>query len=360
MKRRRRPIWSGLLTFAAIYLLEAASVATLFTELPVGRLVDVLLAFAFHLGAACAVSYGFWGPWDFRNAEEKNWAALGFVLVLAVPIYGVLGYTGAYAAVHWRRRWEMSGGDVVGAFEKYIAFEPELVGRAASGTRAAGQAMREADTLQRRATVAPLIDIIKSGDTAMKRGAIFSAARLERKVAVKILRESLHDADRETQFYAAGQLSRIEKELSDRIIHSRRRLELEPRNLELKLRLARYYKEYVESGLLDSSVERYFVAQAERLVREVLEAEPGRSDVFLDLAEVQRRQGNTVAAIASYRQATELEPGLVPALVGLCHAYFEVRDLGNLGRTLDELKERGESPTDLEPVMAFWEARHSA
>ena len=191
-RRRDSSFLTGLLTFLVIFLLEGASVAAMFTDLRVGPLVDLLLAFAFHLGAACVVSYGFWGPWDFRYAEDKNWAAVGFVLVLAIPVYGLLGYTGAYAAVHWRKRLELGGGEVIEAFEQYIAYEPELEAKmnqlsqlgAPGGKKEAGGL-----DLDRRASVAPLIDVIRSGDPDMRRGAIFSLARLERTTAVRLQRE---------------------------------------------------------------------------------------------------------------------------------------------------------------------------
>ncbi|MFT7622860.1 MAG: hypothetical protein ACI9WU_002035, partial [Myxococcota bacterium] len=199
-KRRKQSVLTGLVTVLTIYLLEAASVAAMFTDLPVGPVVDLLLAFAFHLGAACVVSYGFWGPWDFRFAEDKNWAAVGFVLVLAIPLYGLLGYTGAYAAVFWRRKLGLAGGDVVSQFERYIAYEAPLESRMnqlVSFPTPTGPESRE-EELRRRASVAPLADVIRSGDPELKRGAIFSLARLERKTAVKILRDTLGKVDSET------------------------------------------------------------------------------------------------------------------------------------------------------------------
>lgn len=357
---RKQPFITGLITFVIIYLLEALSVIATVTEFR-ETIAGLLLAFAFHLGAACVVSYGFWGPWNFKHPEEKNWAVLGFVMVLAVPVYGLLGYTGAYAAIHWRRKLEIAKqGDVMDAFEQHIAYEPVVE----STIKAIPDAVTEGDVGEtdaaRKARVAPLIDVIKAGDPDLRRGAIFSVSRLARPTAVKILRESLQNVDPESQFYVAGQLSRIEKELSDQIIRTRRRLELDPDNTELRVQLARYGKEYVESGLLERSVERYFVSQSIDLAEEVLQTDSRRLDVLLDLGDLRRHQGDSEAAVDAYRRVVELDPENTTAKVGLAHAYFELRRLSDLTSVIGDLRAAGDTPKSLEGVIAFWEGAQTA
>lgn len=327
----------------------------MFTDLPVGKHVDLLLVFAFHLGAACVVSFGFWGPWDFHYAEEKNWAVLGFVLVLAIPVWGLIGYAGAYAAVHLRRRLDSEGGDIMTAFADYIAYEPEVESLLKqTPSLLSGSAVMPDRALERRSQVAPLIDIIKTGNAAMKRGAIFSLGKLERKTAVRILREALHHVDKESQFYVAGQLSKIEREISDSIIRNRRRLELEPDNIELRVQLARHCKDYVESGLLEPSVKRYFLRQAVENADIVLAQDAARVDVALDLADLKRMSGDLVAAVDLYRRVLKLESGSTSARVGLAHCYFSLRDMPNLGTVLRELQSMGSTPPEIENVITFW------
>jgi len=350
---RKQPFVTGLVTFVIVYLLEALSVVATITDFR-ETVAGLLLAFAFHLGAACVVSYGFWGPWNFRRAEEKNWAVLGFVMVLAVPVYGLLGYTGAYAAVHWRRKLRLARqGDVMDAFEQHIAYEPSIESTLKSG----GDVITEGDIggVDRRSQIAPLIDVIKAGDPELRRGAIFSVSRLSRPTAVRILRESLRDVDPESQFYVAGQLSRIEKEISDQIIKTRRRLELDPTNMELRVQLARYGKEYVESGLLEPSVERYFVAQSVTLANEALDNDPRRLDVLLDLGDLYRHQAQPDKAAEAYRRVIELDPENTTANVGLAHSYFALRDLPRLGAVVEALRAAGDTPKSLEGVIAFWQ-----
>jgi hypothetical protein len=352
---RKQPFITGLVTFIIVYLLEILSVLATITDFR-ETVAGLLLAFAFHLGAACVVSYGFWGPWNFRRPEEKNWAVLGFVMVLAVPVYGLLGYTGAYAAVHWRRKLDLARhGDVMDAFEQHIAYEPVIE----STIKAIPDAILEGDVgetdLQRKARVAPLIDVIKAGDPDLRRGAIFSVSRLSRPTAVKILRESLHDVDPESQFYVAGQLSRIEKELSDHIIKTRRRLELDPDNMELRVQLARYGKEYVESGLLEPTVERYFVTQSIDLAEEVLKTDSRRLDVLLDLGDLRILGNDHAGAVDAYARVVDLDPENTTARVGLAHAYFHLRELSKLGAVISELQKAGDTPKSLAQVIAFWD-----
>ena len=308
---RKRPTIAGIVTVSITVILEVFAVLAVASDFSVGPTVDMFLAFAFHLGAAVMVAYGFWGKWDFRYPDEKNWAVIGFVLVLTVPIYGLFGYACAFAAVHWNTE-RRSGGSVVSAFEEHVAYEPE-----ARKTLRRGPNLLDATPSldDERAAVAPLVDIIKAGDPDLKRGAIFSLSRLSRKTAVKILREALHDVDPESQFYVAGQLSKIEKELSDRLIHTRRRLELEPDNIELKVQLARYGKEYIDSGLVEASVQDYFVRQAITLCEEVLEVDIERLDVLFDLAELYAIAEDFMSAATAWRRVLDLDPTDIDAKV---------------------------------------------
>ena len=351
----RRPFLSGLLTFAIIVALETLAVLAMRSNLGVGPMVDLLLAFAFHLGAATMLSYGFWGAWDFRHADEKNWAVIGFVMVLAVPVYGLVGFAFAFAALHWRRRFNLGHHGVVADFEKYIAYEPDVTSELAGMPLLIGDGMLPED-LERKGKVAPLVDVIKAGDPDLKRGAIFSISKLKPQTAVKILRESLRDSDPESQFFVAGQLSRIEKQLSEQIIRTRRRLELSPDDVELKIELARHCKDYVQSGLLDPSVEGYFLRQSMELCEAVTVRLPDRLDVLLDLADLRVKARDVDRAVIAYALVADKEPQRTPAWVGLAHCYYEKRDLLRLGVVLEELKSRGELPPSLHDVLTFWDA----
>ena len=354
MTKRSLPVdLSGFVTFAVICLLETGAVMTLTSDLPVGPMVDMLLAFAFHLGAACILSYGFWGAWTFSRAEDKNWAVIGFVLVLTLPVFGLVGYTVAYGLFRFRRRLDLKGPEVLDEFDRYVAYEPEIESALRDHPRRPTAGVHDE---AQPTDVAPLIDILKSGDRDLKRGAIFSVARLDRRTAVKILRESLMDSDREIQFYAAGQLSKIEKDLSEHILRARRRLQVEPDAVDVRAEMGLYCKDYALSGLLDPSVERYFVRQAVEAFEKVLEADPARGDVLMAMADLHRSQGDHAAAVSAYRRALFLDPSSNTARIGMAHSFFAIRDFGNLGSVLEELTMAGEIPEDLGPVIDFWKA----
>ncbi len=353
---RKRPTVTGLTTATVTFFLEGFSIIAVTSNFSAGPVVDLLLAFAFHLGAAAMVAYGFWGKWDFRYPNEKNWAVIGFVLVLTIPIYGVLGYAAAFAAVHLNANRRQAGG-VVSAFEEHVAYDPEV---ATALRRGPNMLSAVADLDDESGIVAPLVDIIKAGDAELKRGAIFSLSRLSRKTAVKILREALHDVDPDSQFYIAGQLSRIEKDLSDALIHTRRKLELDPDNIELKVQLARHGKQYIDSGLAETSVQEYFVRQAIALCEEVLDVDIERLDVLFDLAELYALIEDHMSAATAWRRVLDLDPMDVDAKVGLARAYFEQRDLASLGAILQDLEDSGEAPPSLRPVLDFWRASRSS
>jgi tetratricopeptide (TPR) repeat protein len=351
-RRRSNPVL-GILTLAIVVVLEAISVLTMMTDLPVGDVIILLLAFAFHLGAACMMSFGFWGPWDFRYANEKNWAVLGFVLVLAVPVYGLIGYSLAFAAVHFRQYMRSERAGVVQQFERYIAYDGETESILEAGMPRVISRLTDEQNAARRGQVAPLIDIIKSGSPDMKRGAIFCLGRLERATAVRILRESLTYVDRQSQFYVAGQLSRIEKELSEQIIKLRRRLELDPDDLELKVALLHSHKEYIESGLLQKAVAKYFVRKAVQLSDEVLLLAPTRVDVLLDIAELQRTEGHIDEAVDFYARVMQSDPENIAARVGLAHCYYAMRDMESLNAVMMDLDDAHAIPDELAEVAAF-------
>jgi tetratricopeptide (TPR) repeat protein len=351
--RQEHSILTGLLTISVIYLLECMSVATIFTQLPVGTLVDILLVFAFHLAAACAVSFGFWGPWDFRYADEKNWAVIGFVLVLAIPVWGLLGYTGAFAAVRIRNRLQLSHSDVLAQFEQYTAYEPSPP-RTPVGHSSRQAERATLEQIERSGQVAPLVDILRSGDPGLTRGAIQSIGRLEKSTAVRILRQSLQDIDKQYQFYVAGQLSAIEKDYSDAIIRSRRQLQLEPDNIELKRTLAQHCAAYVFSGLLEPSVERYFVRQAMELLTEAHGLDSKRTDVLVGLARLLTHNGEYEDASKRYLDVLSVEPNHIEARLGLAEMYFRCHQWTPLRELLNELKSSPDLPDDYQAVIELW------
>jgi hypothetical protein len=110
--------------------------------------------------------------------------------------------------------------------------------------------------------VQPLVDLLASDDTAMKRGAVDALVNTRQHLAVPALKPLLRDPDAETRLYASLRLVTLEDDIGQEILAARTATEQSPDNPGAWSSLARVYLKYVASGLLDLAGSRHYLDQA--------------------------------------------------------------------------------------------------
>jgi len=238
----------GYLLVVIETVLELEALVFLIHDFGLGPFARILIPLGAHLLAMVVLSFGFLGRWDYSRGEDRAWIAIGLSMSLPLPFIGFLGFVVLYAMFLSRPR---GSGDLLKDFEEYISYDSSMLAEAQRKQNSGRFVMDEVD-------VEPLRDILGGDDIDLKRGAILSLSRLPRREAVILLKAALADPSREIRYYAGNALSDMEKEFNDRIFRLVREVERTPTHIEHHIDLAKFVLDYVDTGLLDESMVRYF------------------------------------------------------------------------------------------------------
>lgn len=208
----------------------------------------VFLPLGAHLLAVSLLAFGFVRSWDYSDGRDRAWVVVALCMTLPLPLIGYLGYVLIFSMHAYRVRGQ---GELLKDFQEYITFDPSVAREGVQQLKTEKFVMEEVD-------VSPLKDILAGKDVDLKRGAILSLSRLPRREAVDLLKKALSDESREIRYYASTALSDMEKDFNDRIFRLVREVERNPAKVVRHVELAKIILEYIDAGLLDEGMNRYF------------------------------------------------------------------------------------------------------
>lgn len=229
-------------------ILEVESLIFILHDFDLGPFLRAFLPLFAHCMALALLAVGFLGRWRYSRAEDRAWIATALSLCLPLPFLGFLAFVSLYALYAARPK---GSGQLLKDLEAYITYDPSQADLLPTAEDVERFITEEVD-------VAPLADILKGDDIALKRGAILSLSRLPKREAVSLLKSALSDPSREIRYYAGNALSEMEREFNDHIYRLLREIERSPMRLERYTRLANLILEYATSGLLEPVMVRYF------------------------------------------------------------------------------------------------------
>lgn len=93
---------------------------------------------------------------------------------------------------------------------------------------------------------------------------ILKAEALNLKIRVEVLKKALKDDDMEVIHYAATELNKLDEKFQNKI-------KALSKQIEKKEELLKKYREYCESGLLESNILEYYQKKLNNLSREIEE-----------------------------------------------------------------------------------------
>jgi hypothetical protein len=272
----------------------------------------------------------------------KGWGDLAGSLAFFLPGYGL---PVVMCLLMLLRLNLIPRGNILEEFKEHVnipaegtqerGFSLQPVGDAQSVDIKAAQASRKASLESLQAE--PLIDKFNTTDLMMKRAVIDAMAkRRDRRLIAKIV-ECLKDPHPEIYQYALAKLSRIHEEFTSNISAALDQVERDSLSVRARADLVRLYIDYMETGLVDETLQEYYTDQIVNESLEILRLSPRDSAARFTLARIYMKQEKFDEALGQYkkilsRQARNFEAhfGIVEALYGMGNYPEMIREIRSI------------------------------
>lgn len=320
----------GYLLFTLEAALEIVAFSVLAEDFGLGLTSRVAIFFGSHFLALALILVGLVRKWDLSKPSDQGWAVTGICLCLPLPLIGFVAFTGLYAFYSSRPK---GTGELLRDFEAYIAFEDANISAERRTEDADRFIMEEVD-------IAPLRDLLQSDDTALKRGAILSLARLPKREAVALLRSALADDDREIRYLAGNAISEMEREFNDHIFRLLRYIERAPTRVENHLRLAALILDYVDVGLLEPAMVKYFAQIGLEALDKAIMVGCSDPKIYWLQGRLHRICGQLEQAEHALRRCFETNPADLETVVALAEVAYARGNLALARRVVAEARAR--------------------
>ncbi|MBM4386894.1 MAG: hypothetical protein FJ088_04090 [Deltaproteobacteria bacterium] len=305
--------------------------------------ISIFLVFAFHLATLVLLYFGFIYRWDYRDQNDRNWALIGLLMTLPLPFIGFLAYAVLFTVSVSRKK---AGDELLKEFDEYISYESYV-------SPYAREIENEDTFVQDEIDIAPLKAIMKEGDVDMKRGAILALSKIPRKDAVEILKRALADHEKEIRYYASSGLAEIEREYNDRIFRTLRDVERDQASKEKTLALLNLILDYIETGILDETMEEYFLKLAGNATEKHETVAGDYPDLKFLKARIRKRKGNFEAALKEFKECLSANPENIAVYHNMVEVYYELGMVNELRHTVEMIRERFPDQKDLLETERF-------
>ncbi|MCP5463751.1 MAG: HEAT repeat domain-containing protein [Deltaproteobacteria bacterium] len=209
--------------------------------------------------------------------------------------------------------------------------------------------------LSAKTDFAPLVDIIKSGDIDLKRGAIDKLSKLATPEAVDILMEYRSDPSAEVRFYITSALSKVKDKFETNLEAARKELQHNVYNLENRFFLARTYHLYSQMAFVDPKLSAEFEEQAIYHLQFCIESGKAKPEVYHLLLQIHETKQD-------WQNATTLIDQMIANKVLSQHEgqlfkvryHYEERDFSKFLREFKKLKDNEQIPDEWQQIARWW------
>jgi len=182
--------------------------------------------------------------------------------------------------------------------------------------------------------------------------------------AVSLLRLALKDEVYEIRSYASTALTTIEDRMNRAIQDARRSAQNAPEDFGLKLKLARAYITYAESGLLDNSSASHYASIAQDILRnDIQQIEPDH-DLYIEHLSLQGQAalltGDQKSQMRAYAAILEKVPDHQETLGHMCEYYFAQRNFAALSDTCKRFLDVTQTEHPLTESAQLWAPQATA
>lgn len=285
------------------------------------------LFFAFLLPASVITGWGM-----SRSAginPNLDWA-LHSSLMFFVPAYGILGSAALFGhRIFVPHKAPEAEGD------------PERAQAERDHRRAHMATGSIEEMVRQELEVQSYFDIIRGNNRILKKALIGKIINQWTANSVQILKIALRDPEYDVRSYASTALSELENRMSKSIIEQKEEVRKDPGLVGLRLKLAKSYLNYADSGLLDASSSEHYIRSAKSILDDTQESlnldDRSRVQILTLRAFSARIESDDASERSAYDAALLLDPSNQEALIHLCGVQFQAREFANLRTTVARL-----------------------
>lgn len=163
--------------------------------------------------------------------------------------------------------------------------------------------------------VQPLVDHLQVADIETRRTAVAVLGRYGNPQATRLLRQLLSDPQSEVRADASIALSRLDDVCSQSLNLSLEQWSINPTDNRLALTLAEECYRYACSNILDQTCQRFYLEHARDLILQIIVQNSNNAELWLKLAHVRARLGESHAALQSAQVSLRHNPRSAEAAV---------------------------------------------
>lgn len=232
--------------------------------------------------------------------------------VLLMPGYGVVVVAGVGLALRWVPK---PSGDLLGEFREHVA--PHLEGKPSTP-------LAELPLVE-HLKVQPLIDLLQTEDLSLRKAVLEDMARRRGPRLIACIQAALSDPHPEIYQFAVAKLGQVQEWHSRQLAQGRLDYQ-QSGSLEHGQLLARAYHDYLDSGLLEKTLEPLYLGQLAGHYSELVKLFGGRPELLLARAEIWLRLHREDQAQRDYEQVLQRHPEEIEAELGLLKIAYQRRD----------------------------------
>ena len=180
--------------------------------------------------------------------------------------------------------------------------------------------------------VAPLADLVRSEDPALRRGAISALRKIKNPTAVKLLKQARGDPSPEMRVHAHVALTRLDNEMSDGLARAMKLAELTPEDTEALAGQARAAMDYLLSGLLEDAAMDHYLNLAKEPLNQVLAKEPHHPHALAMLGRLHLIGGDPAGARRAYQEFLQRHGPDAEVYLGLSEALYQLGEYSELAK----------------------------
>ncbi len=242
------------------------------------------------------------------------------LLCLFMPIYGPIGCLLLVIYRIWRR----NDAHLAEEFVDYVQSQEHEE----DSTRFESGSAEE--IIFQELSIQSYTDIMRGSNALLKKALIGKILQEWTPNAVSLLKLALKDEVYEIRSYASTALTTIEDRMNRAIQDARRSAQTAPQDFGLKLKLARAYINYAESGLLDASSAAHYASIATDILKNVDDQVALEEDFYIERLSLQgqaaRLTNDETTQLNVYKNILEKHPQHQETLGHLCEYHFKQRN----------------------------------